>query len=184
MTTATPTRTVTSTWDIDPVHSTVEFSVKHMMVTTVKGRFGSVQGAIVVDESHPTGAQVTASVDVASVDTGVEQRDAHLRSDDFFNAERFPKIAFRSTKVERDRGNWKMTGDLTIRDVTKKVEFEVEYDGQGVDAYGKQRAGFTARGKINRRDFGVNWNGVIETGGVVVSDTVKIALSIAAVRQD
>ncbi len=182
MTTAT--QQAISTWSIDPVHSIVEFAVKHMMVSTVKGRFRTVEGVLHVDEAVPSRSSVSATIDVASVDTGVEQRDAHLRSDDFFNAERFPKLTFQSTKIEQDGGAWKMTGDLTIRGVTRSVVLDVAFEGRGVDAYGNDRAGFTADTKISRRDFGVNWNGLIEAGGVVVGDTVRISLNIAAVRQD
>jgi polyisoprenoid-binding protein YceI len=176
--------TATSTWTIDPAHSDVEFAVKHMMVSTVKGRFRSVEGAIQVDEAQPERSSVVAAIDVASIDTGVEQRDAHLRSDDFFNAESYPKISFRSTSIELvDGGRWRMDGNLTIRETTRPISLEVEFEGRGRDAYGGERAGFTATTKINRRDFGVNWNGLIETGGVVVSDTVKISLNIQVVRQ-
>jgi polyisoprenoid-binding protein YceI len=156
------------------------------MVSTVKGRFHGVEGSLRVDEANPEASSVEATIDVASVDTGVEQRDAHLRSDDFFNAERFPKISFRSTRIEA-AGNaptWKLTGDLTIRDVTRSVVLDVELDGRGTDAYGNERAGFVAETRISRKEFGVKWNQLIETGGVAVGDTVKITLNIAAVRQD
>jgi polyisoprenoid-binding protein YceI len=180
------TATGIGTWAIDPAHSSLEFAVKHMMVSTVKGRFHGVEGTLRIDEAHPGASVIEAAVDVASVDTGVDQRDAHLRSDDFFNAERFPRISFRSTKIERAEHapTWKLTGDLTIRDVTRSVVLDVEEDGRGLDAMGKDRAGFTAETKISRKDFGVNWNGLIETGGVVVGDTVKVTLNVAVVRQD
>ncbi len=188
MTTMTAPQTAagTATWSIDPAHSAAEFAVKHMMVSTVKGRFHGVEGTLRIDEANPEASTIEAAIDVASIDTGVEQRDAHLRSDDFFNAEKFPKITFRSTKIERagNAAKWKMTGDLTIRDVTRSVVLDVEEDGRGLDAYGKSRAGFTADTKISRKDFGVNWNGLIETGGVVVGDAVRITLNVAAVRQD
>jgi len=172
-----------TTFAIDTAHSSAEFAVKHMMVSTVKGRFNIAEGLVRVDEADPTRSEVSAAIDVASVDTGVADRDAHLRSDDFFNADRFPRFAFRSTAIERvtDR-NWRMTGDLTIRDVTRPVVLDVEFEGRGVDAYGKERAGFTATTKISRRDFGVNWNSAIEAGGVVVGDSVRITLNIAVVR--
>jgi polyisoprenoid-binding protein YceI len=175
-----------STWAIDPAHSVAEFAVKHMMVSTVKGRFTGLEGTLRIDEVKPEASNIEAAIDVASVDTGVEQRDAHLRSDDFFNAEQFPKISFRSTRVEA-AGNaptWKLTGDLTIRDVTRSVVLDVELDGRGTDAYGNERAGFVAETRISRKEFGVKWNQLIETGGVAVGDTVKITLNIAAVRQD
>jgi polyisoprenoid-binding protein YceI len=170
-------------WAIDPAHAAIEFSVKHMMVSTVKGHFRGVTGLIEVNESNPALSSVTAAVDVATVDTGVAQRDEHLRSADFFDAERFPQITFRATNIEPDGDNWKMTGDLTIRDVTRPVTFDVEFEGRVIDPWGNDRAGFTASAKINRRDFGVNWNGVIEAGGVVVSDAVKITLNVEFVKQ-
>jgi polyisoprenoid-binding protein YceI len=173
-----------STWNIDPVHSAAEFAVKHMMVTTVKGRMNIAQGTLRIDEGEPARSQIEATIDAASVNTGVETRDAHLRSDDFFSAERFPTLSFRGTKVERiENENWRMTGDLTVRDVTRSVVLDVEFEGRGIDAYGNDRAGFTATTKISRKDFGINWNAVIEAGGVAVGDTVKIELRIAAVRQ-
>ncbi len=177
-------QTATNTWTIDPVHSVAEFAVKHMMVSTVKGRFRSMEGTIHIDEVNPTASWVTASIDVASIDTAEPKRDAHLRSDDFFNAERFPKMTFRSTRVERvDDTHWKVIGDLIIRDVTKEVVLDTEYEGQIKDAYGKQRAAFSAETTLNRREFGLNWNGVIETGGVIVADRVRVMLNIAAVRE-
>jgi polyisoprenoid-binding protein YceI len=182
--TTTPAGVGTSAWAIDPAHSEVEFAVKHMMVSTVKGRFRGVEGTLEIDEAQPERSKVAAQIDVASVDTGVEQRDAHLKSDDFFNAEQYPKISFRSTAIELvEGGRWRLDGELTIRETTRPVTLEVELEGRGRDAYGGERAGFTATTKINRRDFGVNWNGLIETGGVVVSDTVRISLNIQAVRQ-
>ena len=175
----------TSTWVIDAVHSSVEFSVKHMMVATAKGRFTKVEGTIQLDPANPAAASVVATIDTTSIDTGQAQRDGHLRTDDFFNAEKYPTATFRSTRVEViDDENAKVYGDLTIRDVTKEVVFDVEFEGQGKDAYGKQRAGFTATGAINRLDFGIKWNPVLETGGFAVSNRVKLTLHIAAVRQD
>ena len=173
----------TSTWTIDAAHSSVEFSVKHMMISTVKGRFHQVEGTASINEANPAASAIEASVDIASVDTGAAQRDEHLRSDDFFNAEAYPKMTFRSTGISGKDEDWTLEGDLTIRDVTRPVSFEVEFEGRGPDAWGGERAGFSAKTKINRRDFGVNWNGVIEAGGVVVSDTVRIALNIELVRQ-
>lgn len=173
----------TSTWSIDPSHSTAEFAVKHMMVSTVRGRFRDFDGTLVIDEKDPSRSTISAAIKVASVDTGADQRDEHLRSEDFFNAERFPEITFTGTRIAPDGDNWSLAGDLTIRDVTRPVVLDVEFEGRGPDAFGGERAGFTAQTKINRKDFGVNWNGVIEAGGVVVSDTVKIVLNIEVVRQ-
>jgi polyisoprenoid-binding protein YceI len=181
----TVTTTIPATWTIDDAHSNVEFSVKHMMVSTVKGQFSHVEGTLQFDERRPEAATVTARIDTASVTTFNEMRDNHLRTNDFFNAEAFKYITFRSTRIEpAGNGAYRIHGDLTIRDVTKPVVLDAEYDGQIVDAYGKTRAGFTATTEINRKDYGVNWNAALEAGGVAVSDKVKIALHIAAVRQD
>ncbi len=182
MTTAT--KTATSTWTIDPAHSIAEFAVKHLVVTTVKGRFRDLEGTLQIDEAQPEDSSVSASIDVASIDTGVADRDAHLRSDDFFNAERYPQITFRSTRVERanDR-NFNLHGDLTIREVTKPVVLDTEFEGEVDDPWGNRRAAFTATTQISRNKFGVKWNQLIETGGAVVGDNVKITLHIEAVRQ-
>lgn len=183
MTTQTQTRT--STWTVDKTHSNVEFAVKHLVVTTVKGYFREFDAAVQLDETNPENSSVTASIDVATVDTNAPDRDAHLRSDDFFNAEQFPKITFRSTGVEmRDGTRAKVHGDLTIRDVTKAVTLDTEYAGQIDDPWGNRRAAFTATTEISRNEFNVRWNQVIETGGAVVSDRVKITLHIEAVRKD
>ena len=182
MTTAT---TAISTWVLDPVHSIAEFAVKHMMVSTVKGRFRGLDGTLTIDEATLINSSVTASIDVASIDTGQPDRDAHLRSDDFFGADQFPRITFRSTRVERKSDEeWKVTGDLTIRDVTRPVTLDTEFEGEVIDAYGKRRAAMTATTQISRKEFGLKWNALLETGGAVVGDTVKITLHIAAVRQD
>jgi polyisoprenoid-binding protein YceI len=177
--------TATSTWTIDSTHSIAEFAVKHMLVSTVKGRFRTLAGTLHIDETNPITSSVTAAIDVASIDTGEPQRDAHLRSDDFFNAEQFPRITFHSTRVERKSDEqWKVTGDLTIRDITREVVLDTEFDGQVTDAYGKQRAAFSATTEISRKAFGLKWNALLEAGGAVVGDRVKIALHIAAVHQD
>lgn len=182
MTTAT---TAVSTWAIDPVHSDAGFAVKHMMVATVRGRFRDLEGKVHINEADPTQSWVAASIDAASIDTAQPDRDAHLRSDDFFNAEQYPHMTFRSKGVEQvDDTHWKVIGDLTIRDVTKEVVLDTEYEGQIKDAFGKQRAAFTAQTELNRKDFGLNWNGLIETGGVIVGDKVRVLLNIAAVRED
>ncbi len=174
----------TSTWQLDPAHSSVEFSVKHMMMTTVRGRFKDVTATLTGDRDHPQAAGVEATIDAASIDTGVADRDAHLRGPDFFNAEQYPTATFRSTRVEPvDDEHAKIYGELTIRDVTRPVVLDVEYEGQGKDAYGNQRAGFTATTTINRLEYGLKWNPLLETGGAVVSDRVKLTLHIAAVKQ-
>jgi polyisoprenoid-binding protein YceI len=183
MTTAT--QPAISTWTIDPTHSTVEFSVKHMMISTVKGRFRDFEGTARIDDDDPSASSVSASVDVSSIDTGQEQRDAHLRSDDFFNADLFPKLTFVSTGIERvDDDSWKLAGALTMRDATRPVVFDVEFEGRGNDPWGKERAGFLATTKINRGDYGINFNGLMEAGGVVVGDSVKITLNLELIREN
>jgi len=183
MTTATHTRT--STWTIDPTHSIAEFAVKHLVVTTVKGRFRDLEATIEIDEAQPENSSVEAKIAVASVDTNVEDRDKHLRSDDFFNAEQFPYLTFRSTRIERlGEERFKLIGELTIRDVTKEVDLDGEYEGQIADPWGNQRAAFTATTQISRKEFGIRWNQALETGGAVVGDNVKITLHLEAVRQN
>ena len=173
-----------TTWTIDPVHSTVEFAVKHLMISTVKGRFREFAGTLRIDERTPEHSSVEATIDVASIDTGVEMRDNDLRSDNFFSADRFPTIRFRSTAVELvDGGRWKVDGELTIRAVTRPVALDVEFEGRGPDGFGGERAGFSAVAKIQRKDFGMTYNQLIETGGVAVGDAVKISLNIEAIRQ-
>ncbi len=182
MTTQAETRT--SAWTIDKTHSIVEFAVKHLVVTTVKGHFREFEGTIHVDEANPENSSVAASIDVASIDTNAADRDAHLRSDDFFNTEQFPRITFKSTRVERvNDGRAKVHGDLTIRDVTRPVVLDTDYDGQVDDPWGNRRAAFTATTQISRKEFNVRWNQVIETGGAVVGDNIKITLHLETVRQ-
>ena len=179
----TTTRTATSTWTIDPAHSSAEFAVKHLMVSTFKGNFRSLEGTVHLDEDNPASSSVVASVDVASVDTQNPERDAHLRSDDFFNADLYPKMTFRSTRVEQvGEKNWKVIGDLTIRDVTKEVVLDTEYEGRIVDPWSSERIGFAARTELSRKEFGVRWNTLLESGGVVVGDKVRIGLNIEIVR--
>lgn len=173
------------TWVIDPAHSTAEFAVKHMVFTTAKGVFRELEGKLEFDEVNPGTAKVEATIQVASIDTREPNRDAHLRGDDFFNAERYPTITFRSNRVEvAGEGRAQVYGDLTIRDVTKEVVLDTEYHGQLIDAYGNPRAAFTAGTEISRKEFGLKWNALLETGAAVVADKVRISLDIAAVRQD
>ena len=182
MTTQTQTRT--STWTIDPTHSIAEFAVKHLVVTTVKGRFRDLEATLNIDEDNPENSSVTASIDVASIDTNVPDRDAHLRSDDFFNAEQYPKITFASTRVEKaGRSDYKVHGVLTIRDVSRPVVLNTEFEGEIDDPWGNRRAAFTATTQISRKEFGVKWNQLVEAGGAVVSDNIKITLHLETVRQ-
>jgi polyisoprenoid-binding protein YceI len=171
-------------WQIDASHSTAEFAVKHLMISTVKGRFGDVTGTVTVDEANPAKADVQVSIGVGSIDTREQKRDAHLRSADFFDVEKFPKIAFTGTRVEGPTdGEFKLVGDLTIRDVTRPVTLNVEAAGQVKDPWGGERAGFSATTRINRKDFGLNWNMALEAGGVMVGEEVKISIEIELVKQ-
>jgi polyisoprenoid-binding protein YceI len=171
---------VAGTWTIDPVHSEVGFSVRHMMVSKVRGRFNTFSGEIVTGEK-PADSSVTAEIDLGSIITGNEQRDAHIRSADFFEVETYPKMTFRSTGVREDDGDYIIDGELTLKGVTKTVPLRLELNGFGEDPYGGTRAGFTATTEINRRDFNVNFSAPMQNGGAVVSDKVSIHLEIEAV---
>ncbi len=171
-------------WNIDPAHSEVGFAAKHMMISTVRGRFSEISGYIEFDENAPKDSKIDVEVGVASVDTRQEPRDNHLRSADFFDAENHPVMKFVSTKVDHVKGNeYKITGDLTIRDTTKPVTLDATFEGVHPDPWGGTRAGFTGTTKINRHDFGLNWNATIEAGGVVVGPEIKIQLEVEAVKQ-
>ncbi len=179
-----PTQAATNTWTVDKTHSNVDFSVKHMVISTVRGTFREFDATVDIYEGNPSASRVLATIDVASIDTNVPDRDAHLRSDDFFNAEQFPKMTFESTRVEYAGGeDFKVVGNLTIRDVTREVVLEGQFGGRIQDPWGNDRAAFSAQGEISRKDFNVRWNQLLETGGAVVGDRVKINLYIEAVRQ-
>jgi polyisoprenoid-binding protein YceI len=173
---------VTGTWAIDALHSEVGFSVRHMMVSKVRGKFTKFSGELVTADDL-LGSSVTAEIDLASVDTGSEQRDGHLRSPDFFDAENHPLMTYRSAGLRATDDGYVLDGDLTIKGVTKNVSLTLELNGFGPDPYGGTRAGFTATGEINRQDFGVNLSTAMETGGVVVADKIAIHLEIEAVLQ-
>ena len=164
-------------WNLDPTHSEITFKVRHMMISNVKGAFNAFTAEIEAEDDSFKNAKVSASVDTASVDTNNADRDAHLKSADFFNAEQFPTITFESTALADD-----ITGNLTINGITKPIELEVEFGGINVDPWGNTKAGFTFEGKIKRGDFGLNWNAALETGGVLVSDDVKIAGELQFVK--
>lgn len=168
---------------VDPSHTNAAFAVKHMMFTTVRGRFAEVEGELYLDASDPTRSWVKASVKVASVDTRDEQRDAHLRSADFFDAEQYPAITFDSSRVEpgEEEGTARVYGQLTIRDVTRDVVFDAELTGRGIDPWGNARVGLSASTTVNRKDFGLVWNVALESGGLLVGEQVKIDLEIQAV---
>lgn len=179
--TDTQTPPTTSTWTIDPTHSSVEFAVKHMMFSTVKGRFSDVKGTITLDEQDPTNSKVDVEIAVASIDTRDEGRDTHLRSPDFFDAETFPTMTFQSTGVEpADDGTLRVTGTLQIRDVAKEVVLDATFNGRGTSPFGPQVVGYSAATTINRKDFGLNWNAALEAGGVLVGEEVKISIEIEA----
>ena len=174
-----------TTWQFDPAHTTVEFTAKHMMFTTVRGRFTGVTGTITLDEDDITRSNVTATIDAGSLTTGEANRDGHLRSADFLDVEQYPTLTFTSTRVERAHGDrLRLVGDLTIRGVTREVTFDTVYNGRGVNPWGKQVLGFTAETTISRSDFGLVWNVALEAGGVLVSDAVKISLEIQAVQSE
>ncbi len=173
---------VAGTWTIDPLHSEVGFSVRHMMVSKVRGKFSKFSGELVTAED-PLASSVTAEIDLSSIDTGAEQRDGHLRSPDFFDTENHPVMTYRSTGIRAKGDGYVLDGDLTLKGVTKNVPLALELNGFGPDPYGGTRAGFTATGEINRQDFGVTWNAAMEHGGVVVTDKVTIHLEIEAVLQ-
>jgi polyisoprenoid-binding protein YceI len=173
-----------STWEIDPAHSNVQFGVRHMMISTVRGKFTKFAATATGDEKDPAHAAVQASIDVASIDTGDEKRDAHLKSPDFFDAEKFPTITFKSTKVEAagDRA-FKLHGDLTMHGVTKPVVLDVEATPEVKGMRGETRAGARATGKVNRKDFGINWSKSMDGGGVVVGDEVDVTIDVEAVKK-
>ena len=171
-------------WEIDATHSQATFSVKHMMISTVRGHFEVLSGKLHIDEENPANSWVEAEVDAASINTRDARRDAHLRSPDFLDAEKYPKITFKSTQVTPTGNNlYRVTGNLTMHGVTKEETFHADYSGQVKDLYGLQRAGFSVKGKVNRKDFGLNWNVALETGGVLVGEDVNIEIDLAAVQK-
>jgi polyisoprenoid-binding protein YceI len=183
-TTATATSTTpATTWKIDPVHSQVEFSVRHMMITTVRGRFTGVEGTVVTDGTDPTKAQVDVTIDVNTIDTREAQRDAHLKSADFFDVEKTPTITFKSKRVTDVQGNaFKLVGDLTIHGITRELTLDATSEGRAKDPWGGERAGYSATTRINRRDFGLTWNQALEAGGILVGDEIKITLELELVK--
>ena len=171
-------------WNIDSAHSSVEFSAKHMMISTVRGRFEKFDITVDVDENRSELASITATVDATSINTREEKRDAHLRSADFFDAEQYPTITFRSTKVEqKGDDDFLITGDLTIKGVTHPVTFKAHSEGQGKSPFGFTAWGFSASTTINRKDWGLNWNVALETGGWLVADDIKINLEVELVQE-
>lgn len=171
-----------ATWKLDSAHTSAAFSARHMMVTTVRGTLGTITGELEFDPANPAAAKVEATIDAKGLNSGVPDRDNHLRSADFLDVENYPTITFKSTRVEVTGENTgKVHGDLTIRGVTRPVVLDVEYHGQSPSPFGDTRAGFTATTKINREDWGLTWNVALETGGVLVGKEVKIDLDVEAV---
>ncbi|HEX6972513.1 MAG TPA: YceI family protein [Limnochordia bacterium] len=177
-----PTRT--SVWTIDPSHSGISFSVRHMMISTVRGRFDTFSGQVIGDPPEWRDAKVSVEIDAASINTRDPQRDAHLRSGDFLETDRFPKITFQSTRIRQTGENtFDIEGDLTIRGVTRSVTLHARFTGQGKDPWGGERAAFEAETELDRRDFGVTFNTVLETGGVLVGDRLRVSIELELVRQ-
>lgn len=175
---------VKTQWAIDPTHSEVTFKVKHLVISTVSGSFSSFDGTVETEGDDFEDAQVEFSIDVNSISTNQEQRDAHLKSADFFDSETFPKITFRSTGFTKaGEDDYKLTGDLTIKDVTKPVTLDVEYGGSTTDFYGNYKAGFEVNGKINRKEFGLVWHAVTEAGSIVVGDDIKLNMNVQFIKQ-
>lgn len=186
MTATMTTPATTSTWTIDAAHSEIGFAVKHMMISTVKGRVPTIQGDLSLDEARPAASTIGVEFDVASIDTGTPMRDEHLRSADFFDVAQFPKMSFRSTAVRADSLNdgaeFQLVGELTIRGVTRPVTLDVTVGGRGRDPFGNDRIAFVAETKLDRREFGLNYNAALETGGVLVGHDVKISIDLQAIR--
>lgn len=181
-TTATLESPATTTWQIDPAHSHVEFAVRHLMISTVRGRFREFSGSLTGDPSDPATASIAITIDGATIDTRENQRDAHLRSADFLDTERFPALTFTSTRVVPDGDKLNVAGPLTIRGVTRDVTLRVTPEGRAKDPWGNERVGYSATTTISRKDFGLTWNQALETGGVLVGDDVRISIGIQLIR--
>lgn len=173
-----------ATFKIDAAHSEIQFKVKHLMITNVTGSFGTFDATLEADKEDFSDAKATFEADIASISTGNEQRDGHLKGEDFFAADQHPKLSFVSTDIKKvSDDEYKLTGDLTVRGVSKPITLDVTYNGTVVDPYGQTKAGFEATGKLNRKDFGLNWSAVTEAGGLVVSDEVKLVLNVQMIKQ-
>ena len=173
-----------STWNIDPTHSAIHFAVRHMVVSKTRGRFARWSGKLVFDPARPSASSVEVTIDPASIDTADAQRDAHLRSPDFFDVEKFPTASFKSTRIEdAGRDRYRVTGDLTLHGVTRPVVLDATYEGTGKDPWGGERAGFSASVTVDRKDFGLEWNKALETGGLLVGEKVELTLEVEAVKQ-
>lgn len=184
MSTITSPEVAVTTWNLDSAHSVAEFKVKHMMISNVKGQFTKLKGSVTLNEGDVTRSEVEASIDANSISTGEAQRDAHLKSADFFDVEKYPTLSFKSTQIRRaGDGELKVSGDLTIHGVTRNVTFNVEGPtAPGKDPWGNTRIGLSATTKISRKDFGLTWNAALETGGILVGDEVTITLDVQFVK--
>jgi polyisoprenoid-binding protein YceI len=175
-------KTMTNRWDIDTGHSAIHFWVRHMVISKVHGRFAKWSGAIQLDEQDPSRSSVEVRIDTASIDTQVADRDAHLRSADFLDVARYAQMTFRSTRIEKVGQAYRVTGDLDLHGVVREVTLEAEFAGTGKDPWGNERAGFSAKASLDRREFGLVWNAALETGGVLVGEKVEIAIELEAVK--
>jgi polyisoprenoid-binding protein YceI len=178
----TSTATLTGDYTLDPSHTRLGFSTRHAMVTKVRGAFTTFEGTAHIDEADPAASWVKVTIDASSISTGSPDRDGHLKSADFFDVETYPNLTFTSTSVSRDGEDWTVTGDLTIKDVTKPVTIEFEEGGSARDPFGNLRVGFEGETSINRKDWGLTWNAALETGGVLVSDKIKLEFDVSAIR--
>jgi polyisoprenoid-binding protein YceI len=178
-------RVPAGTWKVDPAHSSAAFAVKHMMIATVRGQFREFDGTLEAAEDDPANSRVQGSAKAASIDTGNDERDAHLRSADFFDAERYPDITFASTRIEHvEGGTYRVTGDLTIKDVTREVQMTATVEGAGQDPWGNERVGVAVRGTIDRTQFGLTWQQKVAGGGLLVGEKVQVLLDVSAVRTE
>jgi polyisoprenoid-binding protein YceI len=177
-------RVPAGTWSVDRTHSSVGFEIKHLMIATVRGRFTEFEGTLEAAEDDPSNSRAFGTVSVASIDTGDADRDAHLRSPDFFDVERYPQARFESTRIQHlAGGTYRITGDLTIKDVTREVEFEATVEGSGEDPWGNERVGVAVRGSLDRTEFGLTWQQKLAAGGVLVGEEVKVLIDVSAVRE-
>jgi polyisoprenoid-binding protein YceI len=174
---------ITGDYTLDVYHTRLGFSARHAMVTTVRGQFKDFDGQAHIDTANPSASSVRLRIEAASIDTGVADRDGHLRSADFFDVEQFPELTFVSTEVTRDEDTWTITGDLTIKDVTKPISIEFESTGSARDPFGNTRVGFEGQTTLNRKEWGLTWNAALETGGLLVSDKIKLDFDISAIQK-
>lgn len=173
----------TTTWDIDTTHSAIHFWVRHLVISKVHGRFAKWSGAVALDEQDLTRSSVAVKIDAASIDTQVADRDAHLKSADFLDVGNHPELSFASRRIEKQGDGYRIVGDLTLRGVTREVALDAEFAGLAKDPWGNQRAGFSAKAALDRRDWGLTWNAALEAGGVLVGEKVEISIELEAVKK-